>query len=115
MSMRFVLTVLDNWFSVWAASRDRRGVGASHNRGRGHQSDLRRNGQPQSFPPADFFGAGVFKQFDRLYHGNADLRGLGLPATLSYVAPDVALEYGDFDASFSALQTLYPTAVIHST
>lgn len=41
--------------------------------------------------------------------GTLTYGGSGSPATLSFVSADVALELGDSNTSFSALQTLYPT------
>ena len=100
-----------NWvFRPRPASRDQRGVGASHNRGRGHQSDLRADRRDHSHFDRRIFSARAFLSNSTDYTtGTLTYGGSGSPATLSYVAPDVALEYGDSNASFSALQTLYPS------
>jgi hypothetical protein len=56
-----------------------------------------------------FFSARAFESSSTDYSGGTlTFGGAGSPEPLSYVPSDVALEFSDSNASFSALQTLYP-------
>jgi hypothetical protein len=57
-----------------------------------------------------FFSARAFEGSPGDYSGGTlTFGGAGSPEPLTYVPSDVALEFSDSNASFSALQSLYPT------